>query len=86
MDQENINEILVKYLRSVRPNMISDGLDASQLKLYRILDSIEMLEFIVYLETIFGIKIKDEDILARNFDTVASLTAFITQKLPQRLA
>ena len=83
-DQGEIQEVLISYLRGIKPDAISESTNISQLKIYRILDSLDMLELIAQLETTFAIHISDEDILAKNFETLGSLTAFVSRKLAQR--
>ncbi|HUP47180.1 MAG TPA: phosphopantetheine-binding protein [Thermoanaerobaculia bacterium] len=45
------------------------------------LDSIDALEIVVMLETEFGIKVKNEASARDSFRSVASLAAYIEQKL-----
>lgn len=83
-NQGEIEGILVTYLRNIKPDAISETANVSQLKIYRILDSLGVLELITHLETTFAIQICDEDVLARNFETVGSLSAFVCRKLAER--
>jgi acyl carrier protein len=80
-DQDKVQDALVAYLRGIKPDAIPESTNVSQLKISRILDSVDMLALIVQLETMFAIQIKDEDVLARNFETLGSLTAFVSRKL-----
>ena len=82
--KEMVQELLVSYLRGIKPDAISDSTEISQLKIYRILDSLDMLGLISQVETMFAIEIRAEDVLARNFETLGSLTAFVSRKLAQR--
>lgn len=45
------------------------------------LDSMAVLALIAALETHFGFAIDDEEIKARHFSTLGSLTAFVQEKL-----
>ena len=44
-------------------------------------DSMAVLAVITRLEEVFGIRIADDEISADTFESVASLTAFVEQKL-----
>lgn len=83
-EQREVQEVLVSYLRSVKTDAISASANVSEIKIYRILDSLEVLGFIIYIEKMFAIQISDGDVLAKNFETVGSLTSFVTRKLAQR--
>jgi acyl carrier protein len=45
------------------------------------LDSMAVLELVAALEQHFGISVDDDDVTAEVFETLASLTAFVTGKL-----
>jgi acyl carrier protein len=45
-----------------------------------IVDSTGMLELISYLETHFGIEIRDEDLLPDNMDSIDRLSNFVLRK------
>lgn len=45
------------------------------------LDSMAILQLIVELEQRFGIVVEGEDVTAEVFETIASLTAFVSDKL-----
>ena len=82
--RDNVQEVVVSYIQSIKPDAISTNANASQLKIYRILDSVDMLAFITHLEAVFSIQITDADVLAKNFETVGLSTEFIRRKLAER--
>lgn len=43
-------------------------------------DSTGILEFVGFLQETWGIEVTDEELLPENFDSVDSLTAFVTRK------
>jgi len=43
----------------------------------RIIDSMAMLELVVWLEQAFGLRVRNEDLTAENFRTVAALAGYI---------
>jgi len=45
-----------------------------------IVDSMNVMEIVMYTEENFGIKVKDEDIVPANFDSVKNLAEFIRRK------
>lgn len=45
-----------------------------------IVDSMNVMEIVMYAEENFGIKVKDEDIVPANFDSVQNLAGFIRRK------
>jgi acyl carrier protein len=46
-----------------------------------ILDSLGILEVVTFLEREFGLAIADEELLPENFESVATLTMFVQNKL-----
>ena len=46
-----------------------------------IIDSTGVLELIEYLETTFGISVKEEEAIPQNLDGLAALTAYVVGKL-----
>jgi len=46
-----------------------------------IIDSTGIMELIVYLEQDFDIKVKDEEMIPENLDSVDNISAYISQKL-----
>lgn len=79
----NHEEIIVRYLRENKPSGMR-GDDLRALKLRRVLDSLDMVGFLAFLESTFSIKISDQDVLARNFETVGSVVDFVKKKTDSR--
>lgn len=48
-----------------------------------VIDSTGVLELINYLESTYGIRFGDEELVADNFDSVARVSAFLATKLSQ---
>lgn len=46
-----------------------------------ILDSTGILELVLYVEQQFGVKVRDEEMIPENFDSVGQLAAFVQSKL-----
>ena len=71
---------ILAYLRKVNPTVVDRAPDTNTLKIRRVLDSLDMMEFITFLETTYSIKISDQDVLSRNFETVHTVVAFLETK------
>lgn len=69
--------ILENYLFTDDQSML--GSDDSFLE-KNILDSTGMLEVIYFLEDEFGIKVKDEEMVPENLDSVNRIVAFVARK------
>lgn len=46
-----------------------------------IVDSMNVMELVMYSEEAFGIKVNDDEIVPANFDSVSNLVQFIQRKL-----
>jgi acyl carrier protein len=51
-----------------------------------IVDSTGVLEVIMWLETTFGIKVEDSEVLPENLDSIRAMAGFISRKLEASLA
>jgi len=76
----SIRDEIIEYLKRRNPDAFIESTHPENLKIPRILDSLQMLNFISFLETHFGIQIKDEDILSSHFRTIGSVTNLIELK------
>jgi acyl carrier protein len=47
-----------------------------------IVDSMNVLEIVGFVEKRFGIKVNDQEIVPDNFDSVSKLAAFVAKKQP----
>jgi acyl carrier protein len=48
---------------------------------HHIIDSTGFIELVMFLETTYGIKIQDEEMIPENLDSIAQITRFVTAKL-----
>jgi acyl carrier protein len=46
-----------------------------------IIDSMNVMEIVMYTEQIFGIKVRDDEIIPANFDSVSALSGYIRRKM-----
>jgi acyl carrier protein len=51
-----------------------------------VLDSLGILQLVLFIEEQFGIKVPDEDVLFENFQTVAAMTRYLEAKLAGKAA
>ncbi len=80
------NNIATTVQHFIRTNFLFDEtrtleVDASLLGT-GIIDSTGILELISFLEETYGLKFKDEELVADNFDSVAKISTFVSSKLP----
>lgn len=73
---ENRKECVRKVLESVRKG-IGSHLDSSRLVSDGILDSLDIMNLIVELESEFEIEIDPEDVLSENFESVEAIAALV---------
>jgi len=46
-----------------------------------IVDSMNVLELVMFVEQNFGVKVEDQDIIPENFDSVAKLATYVESKV-----
>ena len=51
-----------------------------------VIDSLGVLEIVGFLETEFGLTLNDDEMVAENFDSIATLTAFVSHGLEGKAA
>jgi acyl carrier protein len=79
----NVHDVLTDYVREVvakdgqpLPTLDQPLLDSEG----GVIDSVNMWPLIVFVETRFGIKVEDTDIMRENFQTLRALIEFIETK------
>ena len=79
----NVSEVLTDYIREVvekngqpLPTLDQPLLDSEG----GVIDSVSMWPLIVFVETRFGIRVEDIDIMRENFQTLRALIRFIETK------
>jgi len=58
--------------------------DADSFLEHHVLDSTGFLELIGYLEETYAIKVRDDEMIPENLDTLDNIAAFIARKLDKR--
>ena len=74
-----VRDTVVAYLIEQRDGITPSG--SGNVSLLDILDSIEMLDFILFLESAFGMSIRDEDVTAGNFESLDGVIGFLEGRL-----
>ncbi len=77
MAEERIKAYITKQFPSARGRELRSD---EPLLENGILDSIGMVELISYLEEEFDISVDDEELVPENFQTIARLVAFVSEK------
>ncbi len=76
-----MNELTVQLRQYVDQSFLfgvdTDYLDDDSFMELGIIDSTGVLELIAYLESSFGIKVRDEDLLPENLDSINALVRFL---------
>lgn len=73
---ENMNERVKKILVQLKKE-VESHLGESKLISDGILDSLDIMNLIMELESVFDIEIDPEDVLSENFESVESIVALI---------
>ena len=71
-----IQDFLVTELAAERESIAAD----ENLLAHGIIDSMGILSLVTFLETRFGIKTTDDDLIPENFETLHALKAFVERK------
>lgn len=83
---QNVEELIRKYIAD---NILfsKDGYpyadDASFLE-NGIIDSMNVLELVVFVEDHFGITVNDEDVVPENFDSLQSMSTYVRLKQAEK--
>jgi acyl carrier protein len=81
MDNKVIAEVKEVVSKSVRTGVTAIAMPDDFRLAGNILDSMAVTNLILALEEHFGITFEDEELSAEAFETVASLSGFVAQKL-----
>lgn len=75
--RREVREYIVSSFYVVDPGALADS--ASLIK-SGVIDSTGVLEMVAFLESTYGVKIDDEEILPENLDSIARVAAFVCRK------
>lgn len=82
MDKPTIINHLKTYLQQNAKGQTGELTETTQLLDEWFADSMEVINMVLFLEKQFGIKMRDSDISAENFETLDALANFVLSKLP----
>jgi acyl carrier protein len=78
---EKIRQFTFAQFPAARVQSLSDE---DSLITKRIIDSMGILDLVLFIENEFGLSVDEEEFLVENFESVASLTRFVKKKISQR--
>lgn len=76
--RDKVREFLFEKFPACQKNELKD--DESLIET-GIIDSMGMLELVVFVESDFGIEVEDMDLTPENFESVEALSTFVESKL-----
>ncbi len=81
---QNVEETIRSYIAE---NILFNGdgypyTDDASFLSEDIIDSMNVLELVTFVEETFGVVVQDEEIVPENFDSVSKLAGFVRRKLP----
>jgi acyl carrier protein len=85
MNRETIAKTLKDYI--VRERLSGDDSEfdeSTPLLTWGILDSLSIVEFVSFTESLFSISVPKEQITARNFETLAAIISFVLMLVQSR--
>ncbi len=77
-----IDEILKKFISEEKGINIDDISNDISLLESGMIDSINMVQILSFIEEQFSIKVEDNELIPENFDTINSIFNLIKRKLP----
>ncbi len=83
MDPEAISTKLKAFLEESFPNPGQELSASTDLLNSWFIDSLGIVQTVIFLETSFGCDVKPEDMIADNFETVERLTEFVVRQQQQ---
>ena len=78
MPTEKIRSFILRNFYVIDPSTLDDS---ASLRDSGIVDSTGVLELISFIETEFGIKVADADLIPANLDSVERIGAYVERKL-----
>jgi len=70
--------ILTNFLRGAEPTTLKDDVS---LERSHVVDSVKMLELILFVEETFGFSVDNDEAVPENFDTVDNIVGYVLRKL-----
>lgn len=75
--EQLIKEFISREFLNDKPHVALDGNLVEQ----GVIDSLGIMTLIVYVEKQFGARIKPEDVVPENFESVAAIARLVTQRI-----
>lgn len=83
MDTSSIEQTLIDYIESTGRGSVEKGklgLDEALID-KGLLDSVGVLQLVVFIEEKFDVTIEDDEVVPENFETVRTIGRYVRQKL-----
>lgn len=76
----DIMKTLSDYFRKGRPDLTSGTSSLEYVPLNKLIDSIEMLDLLAFIEESFNVQIEESDVDSKNFQNISSVASMIKRK------
>lgn len=76
----SVRKRILDYFRDLNPALFDGPVPVEQLKLRRALDSLQTLNFIVFLETALDVRLDDNEMMSDEVETIGGVIALVERK------
>ncbi|MFD2235486.1 acyl carrier protein [Phaeospirillum tilakii] len=73
----SVHQQIIDYFAEINPAALDGPVNPELLKVRRLLDSFQMLDFLLFLEKSFHLKIDDAQLLGDDFETIGKVVSFV---------
>lgn len=73
----SVHQQIIDYFAEINPAALNGPVNPELLKVRRLLDSFQMLDFLLFLEKTFHLKIDDALLLGEDFETIGKVVSFV---------
>lgn len=77
-------ERILEYFRDLNPALFEGPVPVERLKLRRVLDSLQTLNFVLFLETELGARLDDAEMMSDDVETIGGVIALVERKLAEK--
>ena len=75
-----VRERILDYFRDLNPALFDGPVPVEQLKVRRVLDSLQTLNFIIFLETMLDARLRDDEMMSDEVETIGGVIALVERK------
>ncbi|MBN1764009.1 MAG: acyl carrier protein [Sedimentisphaerales bacterium] len=85
IEQKNVTDTMYEFIRTTFPRARQKSLSMTDKLLEGgVIDSLDLLTLIDFIETTYGITVSDTDVGDENFSTINTISAFINRSLEKQ--